>query len=88
MEENIMLLFAPSEENIDPPVVDKFNNKPRRIDDDLYYNSSDDDEPAPKVSEDLSTDTEDEGEGLNEVQGPFLNEPNNDSHKDDDDTYI
>jgi len=30
MEESIKPLVAPSEENIDPPVVDKFNNKPTR----------------------------------------------------------
>jgi hypothetical protein len=44
-EENVKSLVAPSEENIDPPVVDKFNNKPRRINDD----SSDDEEPTPEV---------------------------------------
>ena len=87
-EKNIKPLVAPSEENIDPPVVDKFNNKPRRIDDDLCYDSRDDEEPTPEVLEDSSTDTEDEGEGLNKVQGPFLNEPNNGSHEDDDHTYI
>jgi hypothetical protein len=31
MEENIKPLVAPSKENIDPPVVDKFNNKPTMI---------------------------------------------------------
>lgn len=85
-EVNIKPLVAPSEKKLDLPGVDNFNNKARRIADDIYgYSSDNDDDPTPEVSEDSSSDTEDEGEGSNEVQGPPLIEPKNSSHEDDDD---
>jgi len=66
VEDNINPLVAPIEKKEDPPVVVKKNNIPIRIGNDTYDDSSDEDLPMPEES-DLSTSSEDEGQGSNEI---------------------
>lgn len=77
-------VVEPKKKKFDDLPVEKINNKPKRINDDPYGDSSDEEILTPEVSEPSSSESEDKGQGSNEVQCPVVKEPKKDSHEDGD----